>query len=61
MANMWEFPGGKIEPGETTLDCIQREIKEELGVKIEIDRHLIDITHSYPKFIVTFNLVIQTI
>lgn len=58
MANMWEFPGGKIEPGETTLDCIQREIKEELGVKIEIDRHLIDITHSYPKFIVTLSVYI---
>lgn len=53
MANLWEFPGGKIEAGETPQDCIIREIKEELGVTIEIDQHLIDITHSYSEFIVT--------
>ena len=53
MANLWEFPGGKIEAGETAQDCIVREIKEELGVTIEVDRHLLDITHSYPEFTVT--------
>ena len=53
MANLWEFPGGKIEAGETPTDCIIREIQEELGVEIAVDRHLIDITHSYPEFKVT--------
>ena len=53
MANLWEFPGGKIEAGETVSECIIREIQEELGVEIKIDEHLIDITHTYPKFRVT--------
>lgn len=33
---MWEFPGGKIEPGETPQECLKREISEELDVEIEV-------------------------
>ncbi len=53
MANLWEFPGGKIEDGETVEDCIIREIKEELGIIIRCDRPLTQITHDYEKFTVT--------
>lgn len=53
MANLWEFPGGKWEDGETIEECIVREIKEELDITIQVDQHLIDITHNYEKFRVT--------
>ena len=53
MANLWEFPGGKIEQGESVADCIRREVKEELGIIIEVDRALTEITHDYGEFIVT--------
>lgn len=56
MANLWEFPGGKIEAGETPQDCIKREIKEELGVDIVVNYHLIDITHTYSEFMVTLSV-----
>lgn len=53
MADLWEFPGGKIEANETVEDCIAREIKEELGIEITVGRHLITIEHDYEQFRVT--------
>jgi len=43
----WEFPGGKLENGETLEDCLKREIKEELGLKITILERLPSNTHTY--------------
>lgn len=43
----WEFPGGKIEEGEDAIACIKREIKEEIGISIEVGNHLITVDYEY--------------
>lgn len=46
----WEFPGGKIEPGETPEAAVVREIQEELGTKVAVDRFLTTVEYDYPEF-----------
>lgn len=46
----WEFAGGKIEPGESEIDCIKREIFEELDIEIEVKERLTPVTHQYSNF-----------
>lgn len=48
LANLWEFPGGKLEPGESPSACAVREAREELDIVIRSDEPLGAITHTYP-------------
>lgn len=51
----WEFPGGKIEPGETPENALKREIQEELSVEINVDEFLCTVEYDYPKFNLTMH------
>ena len=51
----YEFPGGKIEDGEELEEAIIREIKEELGVKIEVKKFFMTVNYKYPDFPLTMH------
>ena len=58
---LWEFPGGKIEPGESREVALKREIQEELGVDIAIENLLCTTEYDYPSFHLTMHCYLCSI
>ena len=52
----WEFPGGKMEPGESRQEALARECREELAVELDVGAAFMDVTHEYPDLTVHLTL-----
>jgi 8-oxo-dGTP diphosphatase len=61
LAGYWEFPGGKCDPHETHAECLQRELREELGVEAVIGEPIIVTEHTYPERTVRLHFLRTTI
>jgi len=55
LGGLWEFPGGKIEAGETASAAVVRELREEMEIAVEVGDHIVSVDHAYSHFRITLN------
>jgi 8-oxo-dGTP diphosphatase len=58
LASLWEFPGGKVEIGESSADCVRREVLEEVGLGVRVERLILTQQQQYPdrQVVIDFHL-----
>jgi len=56
LGGLWEFPGGRVEEGETNEEALRRELKEELGIDVDVLEQLMDVRHAYTHFRMTLHV-----